>query len=132
MTSTMSEYKTKMEKIFDYFGGKCVKCGSIENLHIDHINHLTKSFTISENWSHSWEVLEPELKKCQLLCKKHHLEKSKEEGSLAKSWKSQPNQIHGTVWSYTKYKCRCTDCKKAKSDAMKKQYRNKQGLAQSG
>ena len=63
MTSTMSEYRSKMEKIFEYLGGKCVKCGSSNNLQIDHTDHLTKSFSIGENWSRSWEVLEPELKK---------------------------------------------------------------------
>lgn len=128
MTSTMSEYKKKMEKIFDYLGGCCVKCGSNEQLHVDHVDHLTKSFTIGENWSRSWDTLEPELKKCQLLCKEHHLEKSKEEGSLAKGWTNQPRQIHGTVHSYIKYKCRCAECKKAKSLAMKKEYKKKQGM----
>lgn len=120
MASTMSEYKAKMEKIFEYLGGKCVKCGSTEHLHVDHMDHLNKSFTISENWGRSWDVLEQELKKCQLLCKDHHLEKSKEEGSFAKGWTNQPRQKHGTAWSYIKYKCRCDDCKAAKARSAKK------------
>lgn len=132
MASTMSEYKARMEKIFAHLGGKCVKCGSSENLHVDHTNHFTKSFTIGENWSRSWDVLELELKKCQLLCREHHLEKSKEEGSLAKGWSNQPRQAHGTVWSYNRYKCRCNLCKDAKSKAMKQQYKKKQGIAQPG
>ena len=132
MASTMSEYQAKMQKIFDYLGGRCVKCGCVEDLHVDHINHLTKSFTIGENWSRSWDILEAELKKCQLLCKEHHLEKSKEEGSLAKGWNKQPRQTHGTVWSYSKYKCRCDLCKDVKSKAMKQQYEKKQGIAQPG
>ena len=128
MASTMSEYQVRMRKIFDYLGARCVRCSCTENLHIDHINHLTKSFTIGENWSRSWDVLEPELKKCQLLCREHHLEKSKKEGSLAKGWTNQPRQKHGTVWSYIKYKCRCDDCKRAKAQASKKQYKKKQGV----
>ena len=120
MASTMKEYQAKMEKVFEYLGGQRVKCGRTEGLHVDHIDHLTKSFTIGENWGRSWDVLEPELKKCQLLCKEHHLEKSKKEGSLAKGWTNQPRQKHGTAWSYIKYKCRCDDCKAAKKASVEK------------
>lgn len=127
MASTMSEYRLKMLEIFRYLGGHCVKCGSTEQLHVDHIDHLTKSFTISENWGRSWETLEPELNKCQLLCKEHHLEKSKEEGSLAKGWTNQPRQTHGTVWSYSKYRCRCSLCKDAKSQ-VRRSGNKKQGI----
>ena len=128
----MSEYRLKMQRIFDHLGGQCVKCRSTTELHVDHTNHLDKSFTIANSWGLSWDKLLPELTKCQLLCKTCHLEKSREEGSLAKGWTNEPRQTHGTVNSYTKYKCRCDDCRAAKSLAMKKQYRIKQGIAQSG
>ena len=122
MASTMEQYREKKEKIFAHLGGKCVQCGSSDDLQIDHTNHLDKDFTISNWWGLSWEKLLPELEKCQLLCKPCHRGKTKQEGSLAKGWMNQPRQVHGTVWSYTKYKCRCADCKAAKSAAMKKQY----------
>lgn len=119
MPSTMSEYKLKMKKIFNYLGGRCTECGSKTDLQVDHINHLEKGFTISSNWGRKWDVLEVELKKCQLLCKDHHLGKSKREGSLAKGWTNEPRQKHGTVWSYAKYGCRCEECKLAKSNERK-------------
>mgnify|MGYP000051748726 CR=1 FL=1 len=132
MPSTTTEYQVKIRKIREYLGGVCSKCGATTNLHIDHIDHKLKRFTISSSWGRSWKILEPELRKCQLLCKTHHLEKTIEEGSLAKGWTTQPRQKHGTVWSYSKYKCRCALCKQAKSKASKQQYKDKQGLAQSG
>ena len=125
MPSTMSEYNRKMDKIYEFLGGKCVICGRTESLHVDHIDHTTKSFNIANNWGRAWSHLEPELAKCQLLCAEHHLEKSRSEGSLAKGWTNEPRQVHGTLHSYTKYKCRCDGCKKAKSVAMKRQYINK-------
>ena len=125
MASTMSEYKVKMQRIFNYLGGKCLNCNSTETLQIDNIDHFNKSFTIASNWGRSWDYLLPELNKCQLLCKDCHLSKSMSEGSLAKGWTNQPRQTHGTVWSYTKYKCRCQLCKSAKSESMKQYKINK-------
>lgn len=68
--------KRKLEAI-DVLGGKCVQCGKIEDLEIDHIDKKTKSFAISRPPSEKsfWE----ELKKCQLLCKRCHREKSTKE-----------------------------------------------------
>ena len=129
MAATINEYHQKMDKIFNYLGGKCVKCDTMDNLEVDHKDHTEKKFVISSSWGLSWNKLVIELTKCQLLCKDCHLEKSISEGSLAKGWTNESRQKHGTVWSYTKYKCRCVDCKLAKSIAMKKQYLC---LAQSG
>lgn len=119
----MSEYISKIKKIHDYLGGKCVSCGSTENLQIDHIDHTSKLFSIANHWGRSWEFLKPEIAKCQLLCKDCHLIKSKEEGSLAKGWTNQPKYKHGTVRMYSHYKCRCDECKLAKSLARKRERR---------
>lgn len=116
----MSEYLNKKEKMLQHLGGSCVKCGTNKNIEIDHINHLDKKFTLTKNWGLSWKKLLPELNKCQLLCKECHDIKTKNEGSKSKGWTNQPRQTHGTVWSYNKYKCRCIDCKQAKSVSMKK------------
>lgn len=103
-----------MQRIFRYLGGKCVKCGLKRGLHVDHINPFEKSFTISPNWARSWSVLEPELKKCQLLCVECHAIKTSSDGKLPST--CQPRgAVHGTVWSYTRYKCRCDSCRTAKS-----------------
>ncbi len=58
-------------------GGKCVKCGTAENLEFDHIDPLTKSFTIAMRLSKGEEKLRAELAKCQLLCQPCHLEKTR-------------------------------------------------------
>ena len=122
MVSRLIDYHERKVEMLDYLGNKCVKCGSCDNLEFDHVDHNNKSFTITQNWGRSWEILKEELDKCQLLCKNCHLEKSMNEGSLAKGINKQPNQVHGTVHSYNKYKCRCADCKAAKSQAMKDEY----------
>ena len=40
--------------------------------------------------------------------------------------KRMKEQIHGTLYSYTNYKCKCEKCKKANSDyrRLKKQVKN--------
>lgn len=55
--------------------GPCSMCGSSDNLEVDHIDPLTK---ISHRiWSWSEERRLQELKKCQVLCRSCHLEKTK-------------------------------------------------------
>lgn len=61
-------------------GGECVKCGATKELEFDHIDPDTKISSIGKMLaSASYEKLNSELKKCQLLCKKHHHEKTKSE-----------------------------------------------------
>lgn len=104
-----------------YLGGKCIQCGISNNLHIDHINHKTKNFDVSKNWSIDWNKLKIELDLCQLLCELHHKEKTNKEGSQRKAWATKPRGlVHGTAWGYIKYKCRCDACKYAKSLTYKK------------
>lgn len=122
MVSNVSDYYVKKTKMLEYLGGKCVRCNSCTDLQIDHIDHLDKSFNISNNWGLSWDKLVVELDKCQLLCADCHLQKTLEEGSFAKGSSNQPQNLHGTVWTYNKHKCRCEACKAAKSAAMKEQY----------
>ena len=117
MVSTCDEYRDKRNLMISFLGGSCAVCGTTENLHIDHIDHMDKNFDISSRWSWSWNRLEPEMKKCQLLCSLHHKEKTMQEGSLKKAWTVRPRGVvHGTVWGYNRYKCRCDLCKNAKSE----------------
>lgn len=130
MTSTMSEYQIRKAKMLAYLGGKCVNCSSTEALQFDHIDPKTKSFGIMQNWAISWNRLVVELDKCQLLCKLHHIEKTKinkEYGGGHNKWEEIQ---HGTPWGYSKYGCRCDSCKKAKSEAGKKYNKNKRDVAQ--
>ncbi|AXH46549.1 HNH endonuclease [Gordonia phage RobinSparkles] len=54
--------------------GPCVKCGSWENLEVDHKDRSKK--ITSSVWSWSAEKRNKELAKCQVLCKSCHLEKT--------------------------------------------------------
>lgn len=69
-------------EMLEYLGGECVQCGIKTNLEFDHIDRKTKSFSITRKWNRKWEILKPELDKCQLLCSEHHLEKTKQERSV--------------------------------------------------
>ena len=68
--------KFRRQKIKDYLGGKCVGCGTTENLQFDHIDRHQKKFTISTNVNMAWDKLTEEADKCQLLCKECHKKKT--------------------------------------------------------
>lgn len=88
----------------EYLGGRCVKCGTIEKLEFDHINPITKSFTITKFLTQKpWEEVLAELRKCQLLCENCHKEKT-----LAEQTGSRE---HGTWAAYRRGKCRCDVCR---------------------
>jgi 5-methylcytosine-specific restriction endonuclease McrA len=65
------------EILIDKMGGKCIECGSKEQLEFDHIDPSTKNFNISSAYNKTKEELFEELTKCQLLCNKCHLKKTK-------------------------------------------------------
>lgn len=75
-TRARAYQKIKDRKAKWFFeNGPCIICDSWENLELDHINPKLK---ISHNiWSWSEEKRQQELKKCQILCEKCHLEKTK-------------------------------------------------------
>lgn len=97
--------------------GPCVVCGSWDNLEVDHINPDSKE---SHNvWSWSEERRTAELSKCQVLCKTHHQEKTALENSVRMG-----GIEHGSDKMYSKYKCRCEECKMGKN-GRKKANRNR-------
>jgi 5-methylcytosine-specific restriction endonuclease McrA len=104
---TQSEYqKNWMKKRrLSWFlkNGPCVTCGSIDSLEVDHVDPAIK--IDHKVWSWSKIRRDEELKKCQVLCKKCHLEKTK-------VFIKRP-LIHGTKSGYSHYDCRCPDCKNA-------------------
>lgn len=85
-------------------GDKCVNCGSIDNIEFDHVFPEDMLFRIGSNLNRKLEVLLIELQKCQLLCKKCHIDKTKTETK-----RLEP--AHGTVSEYVNFKCRCNLCK---------------------
>ena len=75
----LQRYKVWRAETISKMGGKCVECGSEEELEFDHINPTEKEFSISTRWSVMDVALEEELAKCQLLCHDCHLTKTKGE-----------------------------------------------------
>jgi hypothetical protein len=104
-------YRDFVEWCFSILGRKCVKCGSTENLEMDHVDPKTKLFTITSRMApkHRKAIIE-ELKKCQTLCSGCHAQKTGLEHSIA--FKKDRDQCHGTLSQYWRYKCRCDDCRK--------------------
>lgn len=94
-------YHVRRRRALEYLGGKCVKCGSTENLEIDHVERSDKEFNISKNLTVSNPTVRAELDKCQLLCRKHH---------LAKTAKENGGFTHGTTYAWMRKKCRCDVC----------------------
>mgnify|MGYP001617023980 CR=1 FL=1 len=89
-----------------YLGGECVECFSVSDLEFDHIDRFTKKHNVSSLFSSSINVLKEELDKCQLLCDKHHNDKTLREKGMIRAV-----GVHGTISSY-RY-CHCSKCKDA-------------------
>lgn len=76
-------YYTKMALGKKLLGGKCVRCGSTKRLQFDHIERRAnvpgrRQLIITKIWTYSDERFRAELKKCQLLCRTCHDDKSRE------------------------------------------------------
>lgn len=71
-------YKRRRQQLIEECGGKCVVCGTTENLEFDHIDRTTKRDNVTRLLAtSSYEDALREAQKCVLLCKKHHIEKTK-------------------------------------------------------
>ena len=79
------QYQENRKLVIEQLGGVCSYpgCDCTVDLQLDHINPLEKEFDISERLS-SWDIkkLQPEIDKCQLLCPKHHLEKTLKDAKI--------------------------------------------------
>lgn len=80
-----------MDEARRILGGKCMVCGTTDRLEFDHIDPKTKLHRVSDCWDFPAEFFWLEVAKCQLLCRRHHHEKSKKEGSMASIGESNPN-----------------------------------------
>lgn len=123
MRKYMAErYERRKQAIYEQLGGKCKVCGSTDNFEIDHIDRREKSFTVGTLLAGiSKEKLETELKKCQLLCKKCHKEKTH----------SELGAKHGSPGMYRHQKCRCRICNDA-NNKRSRDYKRKQKLKLKG
>ena len=96
--------QARREDAIAFLGSSCRVCGRTDNLEFDHIDKDLKSNSIQSLISGRWEVLELELRKCQLLCANCHKYKTKLENVV---------DNHGTHSRYTSGGCRCRPCKDA-------------------
>jgi hypothetical protein len=115
--------KNLRQNALDYLGGKCIKCGSSEDLEFDHIDPSTKKANISSMLDAPKTLFWEEVRKCQILCHDCHLEKTRIYLKIVNVGKVPANKIvnpeHGTERMYSREKCRCVLCKRWKKD-----YRN--------
>lgn len=84
-------------------GGRCVRCGSTENLDFDHIVPGSRVRKISEATNWSLARFLAEVDKCQLLCRTCHQEKSGETG--------EDGSVEHGGGKKGKRNCPCTLCK---------------------
>ena len=75
----LQRYHQRRAEALERLVGKCTLCGSTEQLEIDHVDPATKEIPLNKLWSIAQERFDRELEKCQVLCKKHHEEKSRPE-----------------------------------------------------
>lgn len=104
-------YHERRKQAIQALGGKCIDCGTTENLELDHIERSTKLINVSSfTWSDKvyWaEVLD----KCTLRCQSCHRKKSAWERSV----------VHGGGLS-GKRNCPCEPCRRRKAEYMRVRY----------
>lgn len=91
-------------------GGKCVTCGTTENLEFDHKDASLKSFSLGKFSSCSEVKWQAELSKCRLLCKSCHLNKTVACGDLGNVSREMPcncGKIFDSIKAYAGHKTWC-------------------------
>ncbi len=117
-------YARRKQEALNQLGGHCAKCGSTEDLEIDHIDHNKKTMHVNRMTMVSEERFQSELKLCQILCRTCH-----EEKTIADSGNQRAKGNHGTLSSY-RY-CRCNLCRAANAK-WSREYRKKYGRKKRG
>lgn len=108
----IDRYRAWREKTIEYLGGACTVCSTQVALEFDHIDESTKAFSISSNWGMAdREALQQEIDKCQLLCKKHHRQKT-----VSFLSELQRGITHGSTYAWMKAHCTCDVCEAAKRE----------------
>ena len=121
----LKRYHRMRNQAIEELGGKCVQCGSVKDLELDHIDLNSKKFEVSQFLSVSLKDFKEELQKCQVLCKKCHQEKS-----ILESGRKIAKGSHGTVSTY-RY-CKCNLCKEAVKRAREKYFKTHKRITVNG
>lgn len=78
----LRRYHRRRALAIKQLGGKCLRCSSTINLEIDHKRSSKKKISLGGILtSGNEELVQKELKKCQLLCKRCHKKKSSRQSS---------------------------------------------------
>lgn len=104
-------YRARMTAAHKQLGGKCVRCGTTDDLEIDHVDPATKNYAVGDVIMRiSSEKLAVELALCQLLCAPCHAKKS-----CMDQGKTYAIGTHGTLSAYRYCPTpKCEACKAAK------------------
>lgn len=66
-------YYDRRAKAIEMLGGKCVDCGTTEQLEFDHVDENKKLFVVTQKLvSGAWDKLTEEINKCVLRCQSCH------------------------------------------------------------
>lgn len=112
----LEKYHRRMSEARKLLGGRCVVCGTTEDLEFDHIDPMSKLFTIAHGYART-NFFE-EVRKCQLLCSAHHIKKTGKQGDNPTTVSGNEG-IHGTGYTYTQKGCRCVLCRTWRSEHRK-------------
>lgn len=74
----LDRYYKKRNELIAALGGRCILCGSTEDLNFDHTDQIDKKFAIGKLLSHSNREVDKEVQKCDLLCFTCHMKKTKD------------------------------------------------------
>lgn len=118
MRQYMAErYERRRKSIVEQLGGVCARCGSKDQLEIDHIDPPGKKLNISRRLAGvSEKALQRELTKCQLLCRRCH-----ELKTILERGHTPAKGTHGTLSAYRW--CgppKCDECKRAKREYVRR------------
>jgi hypothetical protein len=123
-TYMLARYHRRRNAAIESLGGKCVSCGSTENLELDHIDPTSKRLEFGKLNGISQSRFEEELKKAQLLCEDCHSKKSVlDHGHKPAS--------HGSIVMYKYHNCRCDPCRLAHNEYHKLYKRRRRALEKS-
>lgn len=100
-----ARHHDRRARVVAYLGGRCVLCGTTDNLEIDHIDPAARRYRVHRMLILSEEKMWAEVEKCQLLCGRHHDEKTMRE----KGHRPAGEYGHGTHAMY-RY-CKCDQCR---------------------
>lgn len=99
-TNALDRKYARKVRCVEYLGGECIDCGysqCVKALTFHHRDSSTKSFDISQFLDVSWERIEAELDKCDLLCFNCHMERHCDEDQEMRTTLGEPKTLGCTT-----------------------------------